>query len=166
MASFPHPGSVTVCEINRDLITAQNLSDERAQETYGKVLGMVFSPVSFDSTPSSLQENEGQENGDKASGESKGLVATLQMKVADSLKQILQPTDVTLLSEIDLQGVSWHQGKHIIAFISGANQVTIRDYEDKGLFYLFNSGFLVHICRCVHTVSYSSFEQMRKNLAF
>ncbi|CAD5326033.1 unnamed protein product [Arabidopsis thaliana] len=131
MASFPHPGSVTVCEINRDLITAQNLSDERAQETYGKVLGMVFSPVSFDSTPSSLQENEGQENGDKASGESKGLVATLQMKVADSLKQILQPTDVTLLSEIDLQGVSWHQGKHIIAFISGANQVTIRDYEDK-----------------------------------
>lgn len=57
----------------------------------------MFSPVSFDSTPSSLQENEGQENGDKASVESKGLVATLQMKVSDILKQILQPTDVRVL---------------------------------------------------------------------
>ncbi|XP_010516295.1 PREDICTED: aladin [Camelina sativa] len=129
MASFPQPGSVTVCEINRDLITGQNLSDDRAQETYGKLLGMVFSPVSFDSTPSPLQAKE---NGDREeSVVRKGLVATLQTMVADSLKQILQPTDVTLLSEIDLQGVSWHQGKHILAFISGSNQVTIRDYEDK-----------------------------------
>ncbi|ESQ44389.1 hypothetical protein EUTSA_v10005968mg [Eutrema salsugineum] len=139
MASFPHPGSVTVCEINRDLITAVNLSDDRAQETYGKILGLVFSPVSFDSGPGSLQENEGQESGDKGSVERKGLVAILQSMVADSLKHILRPIDgneyvickVNLLSEIDLQGVSWHQGKHIIAFISGASQVTIRDYEDK-----------------------------------
>ncbi|CAA7060531.1 unnamed protein product [Microthlaspi erraticum] len=131
MASFPHPGSVTVCEINRDLITAQSLSDDRAQETYGKLLGMVFSPVSFENGPISLQENEGQEGGDRASVERKGLVATLQMKFADVLKQILKPIDVNLLSEIDLQGVSWHQGKHIIAFVSGASQVTIRDYDDK-----------------------------------
>lgn len=133
MASFPHPGSVTVCEINRDLITAQSLSDDRAQETYGKILGMVFSPVPFESGPGgSVEDNEGQESGDKGVVvESKGLVATLQGMVADSLKQILRPIDVSLLSEIDLQGVSWHQGKHIIAFISGANQVSIRDYEDK-----------------------------------
>ena len=45
------------------------------------------------------------------------------------------------MSEIDLQGLSWHQGKHIIAFISGANQVSIRDYEDKGLFF-FNSIYM------------------------
>ncbi|CAN8279677.1 unnamed protein product [Cochlearia groenlandica] len=126
MASFPNPGSVTVCEINRDLITALNFSDDRAQETYGKILGMVFSPVSFEYGPSSLQEKEGQE-----CVERKGLVATLQMKVADCLKQILRPIDVSLLSEIDFQGVSWHEGKNIIAFISGASQVTIRDYEDK-----------------------------------
>uniref|UniRef100_A0A1J3DI09 Aladin n=1 Tax=Noccaea caerulescens TaxID=107243 RepID=A0A1J3DI09_NOCCA len=131
MASFPLPGSVTVCEINRDLITAQSLSDDRAQETYGKLLGMVFSPVSFEVGPSSVQENEGEEGGDRGSVERKGLVATLQMKFADSLKQILKPIDVKLLSEIDLQGVSWHQGKHIIAFVSGASQVTVRDYEDK-----------------------------------
>ncbi|KAF3492902.1 hypothetical protein DY000_02056440 [Brassica cretica] len=131
MASFPNPGSVTVCEINRDLITAQSLSDDRAQETYGKILGMVFSPVSFEAGPGSLEENEAQESGDKGLVERKGLVATLQGMVADSLKQILRPIDVSLLSEIDLQGVSWHQGKHVIAFISGANQVSIRDYEDK-----------------------------------
>ncbi|KAG2258284.1 hypothetical protein Bca4012_021593 [Brassica carinata] len=133
MASFPNPGSVTVCEINRDLITAQSLSDDRAQETYGKILGMVFSPVPFESGPGgSVEENEGQESGDKGVVvERKGLVSTLQGMVADSLKQILRPIDVSLLSEIDLQGVSWHQGKHIIAFISGANQVSIRDYEDK-----------------------------------
>ncbi|KAJ0246792.1 Aladin [Hirschfeldia incana] len=132
MASFPQPGSVTVCEINRDLIAAQSLSDDRAQETYGKILGMVFSPVPFEAVPASVEENEGQESGgDKGVVERKGLVATLQGMVADSLKQILRPIDVSLLSEIDLQGVSWHQGKHIIAFISGANQVSIRDYEDK-----------------------------------
>lgn len=61
----------------------------------------MFSPVSFDSTPSSQQGNEGQENGDRASVERKGLVATLQMKVAESLKHILRPTDVRI-STIDL----------------------------------------------------------------
>nr|XP_016484406.1 PREDICTED: aladin-like [Nicotiana tabacum] len=49
MPSFPRPGSVTVCEINRDLITAEELSDDGAKETYGKVLGIVFSPVPFQS---------------------------------------------------------------------------------------------------------------------
>lgn len=56
----------------------------------------MFSPVSFGFGPSSLQENEGQENGDRGSVERKGLVATLQMKVADSLKQILRPIDVSV----------------------------------------------------------------------
>ncbi|KAL2895722.1 Aladin [Bienertia sinuspersici] len=35
-----------------------------------------------------------------------------------------------LLPEVNLQGVSWHQHKHILAFISGPNHVTIRDYDD------------------------------------
>lgn len=39
---------------------------------------------------------------------------------------------VNLLPEVDLQGLSWHQHKHIIAFISGSNQVLVRDYEDSG----------------------------------
>ncbi|MFS7896234.1 putative transcription factor WD40-like family [Helianthus anomalus] len=35
---FPQAGSVTVCEINRHLITAPSLSDDEAKETYGKIL--------------------------------------------------------------------------------------------------------------------------------
>ncbi|KAF5938047.1 hypothetical protein HYC85_025553 [Camellia sinensis] len=57
-------------------VTAENLSDDRAKETYAKAL-------------------------------------------------------VKLLPEVDLHGVSWHRPKHILAFISGPNHVTIRDYEDS-----------------------------------
>lgn len=56
----------------------------------------MFSPVSFEYGPSSVQENEGEEGGDRGSVERKGLVATLQMKFADSLKQILKPIDVSI----------------------------------------------------------------------
>ncbi|MBA0561804.1 hypothetical protein Golob_018602, partial [Gossypium lobatum] len=38
---------------------------------------------------------------------------------------------IDLLPEVALQGVSWHQHKHILAFISGSNQVMVRDYEDS-----------------------------------
>lgn len=37
-----------------------------------------------------------------------------------------------MLPEVALQGVSWHQHKHILAFVSGSTQVTVRDYEDSG----------------------------------
>ncbi|GKE28325.1 hypothetical protein Tco_1443709 [Tanacetum coccineum] len=47
MPSFPEPGSLTICEINRNLITADSLSDDIAKQTYEKILGLVFSPVSF-----------------------------------------------------------------------------------------------------------------------
>jgi aladin len=47
MPSFPPPGAVTVCEINRDLVAAEALSDDRAKDAYGDVLGMVFSPIPF-----------------------------------------------------------------------------------------------------------------------
>ncbi|CAM8884938.1 unnamed protein product [Rhodiola kirilowii] len=86
MPSFPRPGSVTICEINRDLIVADNLSDDRAKETYGKILGMVFSPVQFQ---------------------------------AD---QLLEQSLAKFLPEVDLHGVSWHQHKHILAFVSGPHQ--------------------------------------------
>ncbi|KAJ4706950.1 Aladin [Melia azedarach] len=113
MPSFPHPGSVTICEINRDLITSDSLSDDRAKETYGKVLGIVFSPVPFQSdelVSSSPDWQESEQRG-RRDGEAEGLV--------------------NLLPEVDLQGVSWHQHKHIVAFISGSNQVIVRDYEDS-----------------------------------
>ncbi|PON89796.1 WD repeat containing protein [Trema orientale] len=131
MPSFPHPGSVTICEINRDLITAENLSDDRAKETYGKLLGTVFGSVPFPLDqivpPPSPELNSEQ----AITTGRKGVLATLQEIVNDSLKRLFHPNDVNLLPEVNLQGVSWHQHKHIIAFISGSNQVIVRDYEDS-----------------------------------
>lgn len=125
MLSFPPPGSVTICEINRDLITADSISDDRAKETYGKVLGTVFSPVQFEAENlvSPTQENGGEQQGRNGQ---KGLSALVH-----AMKRFFHPNDVHLLTEVNLQGVCWHQHKHVLAFISGANQVTIRDYEDN-----------------------------------
>ncbi|KAK4766457.1 hypothetical protein SAY87_008099 [Trapa incisa] len=138
MPLFPNPGSVTVCEINRELIIADNLSDDQSKETYGKILGMVFSSVPFQSeqlAASSLPEQDDeqqQETGADADVlQTKGLVATLQGIARKYMKRLLNPTDVKLLSEIDLHGVSWHRHKHLIAFISGPNQVLVRDFEDS-----------------------------------
>ncbi|KAJ6426037.1 hypothetical protein OIU84_026590 [Salix udensis] len=61
----------------------------------------------------------------------KGLMKSLQYLVNDSIKRIFYPNCVHLLPEIDLQGVSWYQHRHIIAFIAGPNQVIVRDYEDS-----------------------------------
>ncbi|WCJ28691.1 Transducin/WD40 repeat-like superfamily protein [Euphorbia peplus] len=136
MPSFPPPDSVTICEINRDLITADSLSDDRAHDTYGKILGIVFSPISF-------QVDQLYPNGDEQErvvdhvrihgegAESYGVLKTLQSFVNDSVRRVFRPNYVNLLPEVDFKGVSWHRHKHIIAFISGPNQVTIRDYEDS-----------------------------------
>ncbi|KAJ0043502.1 hypothetical protein Pint_18405 [Pistacia integerrima] len=105
MPCFPNPGSVTICEINRDLITADNLSDDRAKDTYGKLLGMVFSPVPFQSDEPDQHETEQQ---GIRHGETEGFLSTLL-----GLKRIFHPNHVNLLPEVDLQGVSWHPYKHI-----------------------------------------------------
>ncbi|XP_056691119.1 aladin [Spinacia oleracea] len=124
MPSFPQPGTVTICEINRDLITADTLSDDRANECYGKALGVVFSPVEFqpESLISPTRDNAG---GQLGVVQEKGLSALI-----GAVKRIFHPNDMHLLPEVNLQGVSWHQHKHILAFISGPNQVTIRDFDD------------------------------------
>ncbi|CAN1259827.1 AAAS [Linum perenne] len=121
MPSFPQPGSVTICEINRQLIADEIFSDDRARETYGKLLGTVFSPVQFQAdqlvSPEQEPELQGRSNGDNVGRNVLG-------KAFQGL--------VNLLPEVGLQGVSWHQHKHIIAFVSGQNQVTVCDYEDSG----------------------------------
>ncbi|THF95473.1 hypothetical protein TEA_007735 [Camellia sinensis var. sinensis] len=109
MYSFPRPGTVTICEINRDLITAENLSDDQAKETYAKVLGIVFSAVSF--RTDHLLPSPNLEQG---------------LQQLGRLMRVFRGT-----VEVDLHGVSWHRHKHILAFISGPNHVTIRDYEDS-----------------------------------
>ncbi|KOM38689.1 hypothetical protein LR48_Vigan03g207100 [Vigna angularis] len=134
MASFPPPGSLTLCELNRDLITVNALSDDQANQTYGKILGSVFSPVPFHSLESEASDHEGATTTANAAGENvqrKGPVALLQGLVNTYLGRLFYPNDVHLLPEVDLQGVSWHPNKHIIAFISAPTQVLVRDYQES-----------------------------------
>ncbi|KAK7396090.1 hypothetical protein VNO78_16840 [Psophocarpus tetragonolobus] len=134
MASFPPPGSLTLCEVNRDLITVDALSDDRANQTYGKILGLVFSPVPFHALENDASDQEGVATTATAAAESvqrTSPVALLQRLVKNFLERFFYPNDVHLLPEVDLQGVSWHPNKHIIAFISGQTQVLVRDYQDS-----------------------------------
>ncbi|XP_071725093.1 aladin-like [Rutidosis leptorrhynchoides] len=99
MHCFREPGSVTISEINGELVTVDSFSDDCANDNYGKIIGMIFSPVSF-----------------------------------QSYKLLLTPPPklVSLYApETKLLRMSWHKRKHILAFLSGSNQVTICDYEDQ-----------------------------------
>ncbi|XP_042492737.1 aladin [Macadamia integrifolia] len=99
MPAFPHPGSVTLCEINRDLITVESLTDGHAKDTYGKVLGFVFSPVPFQSDlllPGTEHGFE-QENGDNVP---RGLTAFSKI-LCECIKRYLPPTDVSWLWSSD-----------------------------------------------------------------
>ncbi|KAJ8646450.1 hypothetical protein MRB53_008198 [Persea americana] len=131
MPSLPPSGSVTICEINRDFITSDALSDAQAKGAYGKVLGIVFSPVPFQSDLLLAHSEQESEQGYSENVPRKGLNGMLRLMLNDSFKRVFLPKDVTSPKEVDLQGVSWHQHKHILAFISGPNQVTIRDYDDS-----------------------------------
>ncbi|KAL5059099.1 hypothetical protein RYX36_030703 [Vicia faba] len=133
MASFPPPGSLTLCELNRDLITVDALSDDRADQTYGKHLGFVFSPVPFQPPPPPLENDVPEQEPTTTAAVTvprKGPLALLQGLVNECLRRLVYPNDVHLLPEVNLQGVSWHLNRHIISFISGPNQVLVRDYED------------------------------------
>ncbi|KAL8460098.1 hypothetical protein ACS0TY_031854 [Phlomoides rotata] len=129
MLSFPQPGTVTICEINREFFTADHLSDDQARETYAKILGTVFSPIPFESE-SLLGTVTEQEPVLQTRGNSGLLSAGIQALLSGSLKPLFQRADVKLLQDIDLHSVSWHQHKQILAFTSGPHQVTIFDYND------------------------------------
>ncbi|PWA53759.1 WD40 repeat-containing protein [Artemisia annua] len=126
MPSFPQPGSLTICEINRNLITADSLSDDQAKETYEKILGVVFSPVTYQLDCAESPERGAEARVSGLEGLIKGVVSY------GPLKRIFAPNDVKLLSDVDLKGLSWHPKKDIMAFVSARNQVTIRDYGDSG----------------------------------
>uniref|UniRef100_A0A0D9XNR4 Anaphase-promoting complex subunit 4-like WD40 domain-containing protein n=1 Tax=Leersia perrieri TaxID=77586 RepID=A0A0D9XNR4_9ORYZ len=129
MPSFPPPGAVTICEMNRDLVAADALSDDRSKEAYGDVLGMVFSSIPFqpdalvaNQEPPAVNEAEPAETVPKTS-----FVST----IADSFNQLLFPScDPNLLGEFDTQKVSWNQHRHCLAFVSGKDQVTVHDFEE------------------------------------
>ncbi|CAL5431491.1 unnamed protein product [Camellia sinensis] len=135
MYSFPQPGSVTICEINRDFSLRPRTSQTIELRKLAKVLGIVFSAVSFRTDhllPSPNPEQGSEQLGRiDESVQRNSWSAALQGIFSNSLKRLFHPNDVKLLPEVDLHGVSWHRHKHILAFISGPNHVTIRDYEDS-----------------------------------
>ncbi|KAJ0977961.1 hypothetical protein J5N97_013435 [Dioscorea zingiberensis] len=131
MPGFPHPGSLTICEINRELIIAEKLSDEQAKETYGKVLGLVFNPIPFEVDPSPSDSEiirEQQESSEDSWGRG---FAAFKAGISESLNRVFSPNSSNVLTGVDIYGVSWHPHKHSLAFTSGHNQVTIHDYEDS-----------------------------------
>ncbi|GAB4843992.1 hypothetical protein Ancab_013956 [Ancistrocladus abbreviatus] len=135
MTSFPPPGYVTLCEINRVLITVDVISDDRARETYGKVIGVVFTPIPFQAKnllSLGLENNGGEQKSRilESGFSQKGLLA-LPIKISHAIKHRFHRNDVDGLRRVNLRGVCWHQHKDILAFISGSNQVTVRDYEDS-----------------------------------
>jgi hypothetical protein len=91
MPSFPPPGGVTVCEINRDLVVADALSDDRAKDAYGDVLGMVFSPIPFqpDATVATHEPPAVTEAAEPAEVVPR---TSLASTIAESFKQMLFPS--------------------------------------------------------------------------
>ncbi|XP_020584106.1 aladin isoform X2 [Phalaenopsis equestris] len=129
MPSFPQRGEVTICEINCDLVTAESLSDNRAKETYGGVLGFVFSPIPFRADPMPPSGPAAEQERNNTAPRS-GFAAFKEI-LSDSFKRILLPSALNLSPDVIFQAVSWHPHKHMVACISGSNQVLIRDYEDS-----------------------------------
>ncbi|CAA6657018.1 unnamed protein product [Spirodela intermedia] len=130
MPRVPRQGLVTICEINRDLITAESLSDDRARETYGKVLGVVFSPVSFHGDLLSSRSEQDSDQWREDESLTRGVMDKLKA-IVNPIRLIFYGEEMDRLSMVEGRGVSWHPHKHILAFISGNNQVTIRDYDDS-----------------------------------
>ncbi|GLJ51745.1 hypothetical protein SUGI_1099660 [Cryptomeria japonica] len=151
MPSIPAIGEVTICEINRELFTAKDDSDSQPTDAYGKILGLVFHPIHFqveegfscvsgahfdqepdrkiaDVIPSVSEDTDSVQEGGILSRK----FAVVKNILAYSFGPIFHPYVVKRLNKFELfQGVSWHKHKHILAFISGPNQVTVHDFEDS-----------------------------------
>ncbi|KAM7256050.1 hypothetical protein ACFE04_016218 [Oxalis oulophora] len=113
MDRYPSSSSLTICEVNGELVTVDKLSDDRANETYGKLIGMVLRPLSFPAYSLLL--------GIKKMGEPK--VITIREEPKEQIT-------VFLPSAINYQRVTWHTHKRILAFISRPDQITICDFDD------------------------------------
>ncbi|KAG6528502.1 hypothetical protein ZIOFF_010677 [Zingiber officinale] len=152
MPSFPQPGVVTVCEINRDIITAESLSDELAKDTYGKILGVIFSPVPFQLEASNVEQVAGHEPSDAAPT---GGFARLKEIVAEYTNRIFFPNEVrystmlNMLADIDTQRVN---GKDP-CFLTSEFQRDIKTLEWRP-----NSGMMLAVgCRggiCIWSASF------------
>ncbi|KAF3327214.1 aladin [Carex littledalei] len=131
MPNYPQPGEITICEINREFIHAKELSDVRPKDVYGEILGTVFSSIPFD--PNFLSPNNEQVVEQETSEPATNLgFSSLKDTIAGSFKKLLFSSDnLKLPTEASTQKISWFPHNHCLAFVSGPNQVTIKDYEDS-----------------------------------
>ncbi|KAH9295115.1 hypothetical protein KI387_038703, partial [Taxus chinensis] len=151
MPSIPAIAEVTVCEINRELFTAKDESDTLVTDAYSKILGLVFHPIRFqveegfgctsrasfdqdpdrevpDVIPSMSEDTDSIQEGGFLSRR----FSVVKNILSYSFRSIFPLYDIKTLKKVELsQGVSWHKHKHILAFISGPNQVTVHDFEDS-----------------------------------
>ncbi|PKA62142.1 hypothetical protein AXF42_Ash015026 [Apostasia shenzhenica] len=128
MPRFPQPGEVTICEINCDFIVAESLSDDRAKNTYGDVLGFVFSPIPFRTESVLSSEQAAEQEGNETVPRS--VLSAVKEFLSGSIKHAFFRYDLNMAAKFISEGASWHPQKHMLAIISGSNQVIIRDYED------------------------------------
>ncbi|GJN28397.1 hypothetical protein PR202_gb16511 [Eleusine coracana subsp. coracana] len=124
MPSFPPPGAVTICEINRDLVASDALSDDRAKDAYGNVLGMIFSPIPFQ--PDALLAN-GQPpaaDQDEPAAPETAPAAGLASTITEFFKKMIfppldvnskEPCILTSDHQTDVRAVEWrpNSGKMI-----------------------------------------------------
>ncbi|XP_049931638.1 aladin [Nymphaea colorata] len=132
MPSFPPPGSLTVCEIRREMVVADSLSDSHAKDAYGKLLGTVFSPIPFEPNALLVNTDIPYDDGNRdvvPSSDGLGGVKGSLLKCLSAITRITREP-VKLQSKISVHAISWHQHKHILAFISGPNQVSVHDFDD------------------------------------
>ncbi|KAJ4787072.1 Transducin/WD40 repeat-like superfamily protein [Rhynchospora pubera] len=131
MLSYPQPGEITICEINRQFVNAKEFSDVQSKDAYGEILGTVFSSVPFDPGFLSPNHDEAMEQEVPEAATNIGL-NSLTDTIAGSFKKLLFSSDnLELPAQASTQKISWFPHKHCLAFISGPNQVTVRDYEDS-----------------------------------
>ncbi|KAJ4807299.1 Transducin/WD40 repeat-like superfamily protein [Rhynchospora pubera] len=131
MLSYPQPGEITICEINRQFVNAKEFSDVQSKDAYGEILGTVFSSVPFD--PGFLSPNHDQALEQEVPEAATNIgLNSLTDTIAGSFKKLLFSSDnLELPAQASTQKISWFPHKHCLAFISGPNQVTVRDYEDS-----------------------------------
>ncbi|KAJ1689027.1 hypothetical protein LUZ63_013182 [Rhynchospora breviuscula] len=131
MLSYPQPGEITICEINRQFVTAREFSDVQSKDAYGEILGTVFSSVPFDPGFLSPNHDQAMEQEVPEAATNLGLSSLTDINAGSFKKLLFSSDNLKLPAQPSTQKISWFPHKHCLAFISGPNQVTVRDYEDS-----------------------------------
>ncbi|KAG0622883.1 hypothetical protein M758_3G131000 [Ceratodon purpureus] len=145
MPSVPAIGEFTVCEINRDFLTAKDDVDKSAQESYSKILGRLYPCIPYQARDSGARSNLGiEEDAGPVDGDADQLttsdsepvgffgkqIENAKTFVSTALQNLLSQNNQGSHKSYSFQGISWHKQRHWVAFIGGQDQVLVHDFED------------------------------------